>query len=77
MTDAGRSPGELVAPSAAEGDIRAVGKAISGLGTKDSERVGRHPTLGDMSLWDFGDHCTVGHYVEHADQLDELIEEVR
>ena len=39
----------------------------------DWNRVGVHPTLGEMDVARFLDEFLVGHYSEHADQLDELI----
>jgi hypothetical protein len=39
----------------------------------DWNRVGLHPTLGEMDVARFLDEFLVGHYSQHADQLDELL----
>ena len=53
-------------------DIAALRAQLSELTTQDWGRRGRHETLGDMDLWTFLDHFSIGHYHEHADQLDGL-----
>ena len=43
------------------------------LSASDWTRVGRHSTLGDLTVADQLEHFHVGHYEEHADQLDTLV----
>jgi hypothetical protein len=38
----------------------------------DWRRVSHHQTLGDMTMDDQMQHFHVGHYEEHADQLESL-----
>lgn len=45
---------------------------LAGLSDQDWVRVGRHGTLGDMDLAAQLTHFHVGHYEEHADQLDSI-----
>lgn len=45
---------------------------LAGLSDRDWVRVGRHETLGDMDLAAQLTHFHVGHYEEHADQLDSI-----
>jgi hypothetical protein len=58
----------------------AVCRAIDGLRSRlleltadDWTRVGHHETLGALTIADQLRHFHVGHYEEHADQLDELV----
>ncbi len=58
----------------------AVCRAIDGLHARlleltpdDWRRAGRHETLGVLTVADQLQHFHVGHYEEHADQLDELV----
>ena len=62
--------GELVARVHASMDrLRAQLVAMT---DDDWKRTSRHPTLGDMTIDDQLQHFHVGHYEEHADQLDSL-----
>ena len=45
---------------------------LTHLTADDWKRVGVHPTLGEMDIARFLDEFLVGHYSQHADQLDEL-----
>ena len=45
---------------------------ICGLSEVDWRAIGRHSTLGDMSLDRILEEFLVGHYEQHADQLDTL-----
>jgi hypothetical protein len=45
---------------------------LTSLTDDDWKRVSRHSTLGDMSIDDQMQHFHVGHYEEHADQLESL-----
>ncbi|HVT76939.1 MAG TPA: DinB family protein [Acidimicrobiales bacterium] len=45
---------------------------LSSMSEDDWRRTSRHPTLGDMSIDDQLQHFHVGHYEEHADQLESL-----
>jgi len=45
---------------------------LTHLTADDWNRVGLHPTLGEMDVARFLDEFLVGHYSQHADQLDEL-----
>jgi hypothetical protein len=45
---------------------------LTHLTADDWNRVGLHPTLGEMDVSRFLDEFLVGHYSQHADQLDEL-----
>ncbi len=53
-------------------DMDALEAELAQLDPTDWTRVGRHETLGDMDLWQILDEFAVGHYHEHADQLDGL-----
>lgn len=46
---------------------------LTHLTADDWQRVGVHPTLGEMDVARFLDEFLVGHYSQHADQLDELM----
>jgi hypothetical protein len=45
---------------------------ICGLSEAEWQVVGRHSTLGDMSVDRILEEFLVGHYEQHADQLDTL-----
>jgi hypothetical protein len=45
---------------------------VAGLTEADLSRMGVHSTLGDMDGWRILDEFLVGHYEQHADQLDGL-----
>jgi histidinol-phosphate aminotransferase len=45
---------------------------LAGLTEADLSRLGAHSTLGDMDGWRILDEFLVGHYEQHADQLDGL-----
>jgi DinB superfamily len=51
-------------------DLRLV---LAHLTVTDWQRIGTHPTLGQMDVARFLDEFLVGHYSQHADQLDELL----
>lgn len=53
-------------------DIARFAAELAQLDAADWERTGVHPTLGEMDLWRFLDEFAIGHYHEHADQLDRL-----
>jgi hypothetical protein len=53
-------------------DVHRLAAELAQLSAADWSRVGRHETLGDMDLWAFLDEFAVGHYHQHADQLDGL-----
>jgi hypothetical protein len=80
-----RDPGRIAAIEAGRREIVAahlarVDEAAAGLrhrmasyGPADWSRVGRHETLGLMDVARIIDEFLVGHYEEHAAQLDELV----
>ncbi|MDQ1425242.1 MAG: hypothetical protein QOD72_2740, partial [Acidimicrobiaceae bacterium] len=45
---------------------------VAGLSEADLNRRGLHETLGEMDGWRILDEFLVGHYEQHADQLDGL-----
>jgi 4-hydroxy-4-methyl-2-oxoglutarate aldolase len=47
-------------------------RMLQGMAPADWDRVGRHQTLGDLDVDAQLQHFHVGHYEEHADQLDGL-----
>lgn len=53
-------------------DAARLAAELAQLDTADWARCGRHETLGVMDLWRFLDEFAVGHYHQHADQLDGL-----
>ncbi|CAN5579008.1 hypothetical protein BH23ACT3_BH23ACT3_08700 [soil metagenome] len=53
-------------------DVHRFAAELSQLDVTDWSRSGRHETLGNMDLWEFLDEFAVGHYHQHADQLDGL-----
>lgn len=53
--------------------VDALRARLAELSTSDWTRVGRHSTLGDLTVADQLEHFHVGHYEEHADQLDTLV----
>lgn len=55
-------------------DIARYAHALASMSAEDWTRTGHHSTLGVMDLWDFLRHFVIGHYHEHADQLDDLRE---
>ncbi len=46
---------------------------LRGMSAEDFTRSSHHQTLGDMTVEDQLQHFHVGHYEEHADQLESLI----
>lgn len=63
-------------PPALMAEVRAHAAAwrswLAALADPGWDRVGRHPTLGDMDVPTMLGHFVVGHLEEHADQLDTL-----
>jgi histidinol-phosphate aminotransferase len=57
---------------AVRGAIDALRARLAELDEGDWRRVGRHSTLGDMDVPAQLQHFHVGHYEEHADQLDDV-----
>jgi histidinol-phosphate aminotransferase len=53
-------------------DVHRFAAELSQLTPTDWLRRGHHETLGVMDLWQFLDEFAVGHYHQHADQLDGL-----
>lgn len=51
-----------------------LGAVLAGMTNEDWGRTGRHETLGVMDLDAQLSHFHVGHYEEHADQLDSILE---
>jgi hypothetical protein len=45
---------------------------LQAMSEADWHKTARHPTLGDMTIDDQMQHFHVGHYEEHADQLESL-----
>ena len=69
-TGRARAPQEQLASiERSAGDLRA---ALVALTDADWGRVGRHSTLGDMSIDRQLEEFHVGHYEQHADQLDSI-----
>jgi DinB superfamily len=55
-----------------EQSMDALRTRLSSLTDDDWQRSSRHQTLGDMTIDDQLQHFHVGHYEEHADQLESL-----
>jgi hypothetical protein len=53
-------------------DVRRLGAYLTQLDDRALQSAGLHPTLGEMDVWAILEEFLVGHYEQHADQLDSL-----
>lgn len=60
-----------------QGQMCRLAHRLAGLSARQWTRRGIHPTLGEMDVFRFLDHFLIGHYHEHAVQLDLLTSEPR
>lgn len=70
--EAGRHTDAMVHLERAQEAAAILRNFLAGLTEADLSRLGVHSTLGDMDGWRILDEFLVGHYEQHADQLDGL-----
>ena len=75
--EAGRNDDPAAHLATVERSADRLAALLAGMTNEDWSRTGKHETLGVMDLDAQLDHFHVGHYEEHADQLDELIRRSR